>query len=74
MDFAGLFSYLNISWMLGTNYCECLSELCLLCVLGNVFLSFKALTELQNCKVGKIGTLYLLIISMCGVRCICGQN
>lgn len=43
-------------------------------MLGNVFLSFKALTELQNCKVGKIGTLYLLIISMCGVRCIRGQN
>lgn len=36
MDFAGLFSYLSISRTRGTDYCECLSKLCLLSVLGDI--------------------------------------
>lgn len=36
MDFTGLFSYLNFSRTLGTDYCEYLSNLCLLSVLGNI--------------------------------------
>lgn len=36
MDFTGLFSYLNFSRTLGTDYCEYLNNLCLLSVLGNI--------------------------------------
>lgn len=36
MDFTGLFSYLNFSRTLGTDYCEYLSNFCLLSVLGNI--------------------------------------